>query len=85
MAETGRISWLRPKKNRYDLVTMTKQASVGQTIAIQSWLRPALTPVGANNDYALFREQLDTADALLRRSRRCPGPQYSSASACLLI
>jgi len=47
---------------------MTKKTTVGQTIAIQSWLRPALTPVGANKDYALFREQIETVDALLRRS-----------------
>lgn len=47
---------------------MTKQASVGQTVAIQSWLRPALTPVGANKDYRLFREQLEAVDALLRQS-----------------
>ena len=68
MAETGRISWLRPKNARHNLVTMTNKASVGQTIAIQSWLRPALTHVGANKDYALFREQLDTVEALLRGS-----------------
>ena len=45
---------------------MTKQATVGQTVAIQSWLRPALTHVGANKDYALFREQLEAVDVLLR-------------------
>lgn len=47
---------------------MTKAATVGQTIALQSWLRPALTPVGANQDYARFRAQIETVDALLRRS-----------------
>jgi hypothetical protein len=68
MAETGRISWLRPKNGRHDLVTMTKKATVGPTVAIQSWLRPALTHVEANKDYALFREQVETVDALLRHS-----------------
>jgi len=68
MAETGRISWLRPKNGLHNLVTMTNQATVGQTIALQSWLRPALTHVGANKDYAMFREQIETVDALLRRS-----------------
>jgi len=67
-AETGKISWLRPKNGRYDLVTMTKQASVGEGIALQSWLRPALTHVGANKDYTLFREQLEAVETLLRRS-----------------
>jgi len=38
-------------------------------IALQSWLRPALTPVGPNKDYAQFRDQLDTVDNLLRSSR----------------
>jgi hypothetical protein len=68
MAETGKISWLRPKNGRHNLVTMTKQATVRETIALQSWLRPALTHVGANKDYAMFREQIETVDALLRRS-----------------
>ena len=67
-AETGRISWLRPKNDRHNLVTMTNKASVRETVAIQSWLRPALTPVGANKDYTLFREQLDAVDTLLRHS-----------------
>jgi len=47
---------------------MTKEATVRETIAIQSWLRPALTHVGANKDYALFREQLEVVERLLRRS-----------------
>lgn len=67
-AETRRISWLRPKNGRYVLVTMTKAAIAKETVALQSWLRPALTPVGANQDYAKFREQLDAVDGLLRRS-----------------
>jgi len=68
MAETRRISWLRPKNARYNLVTMTNKRAVRETIAIQSWLRPALTYVGANKDYALFREQLEGVDVLLRAS-----------------
>jgi hypothetical protein len=47
---------------------MTKERQIGKTIAIQSWLRPALTHVGANKDFALFREQLDGVDGLLRGS-----------------
>lgn len=68
MAETGRISWLRPKNGLHDLVTMTKQKTVEQTVAIQSWLRPALTHVGANKDYRSFRDQLTAVDGLLRQS-----------------
>lgn len=68
MAETGSNSWLRPKNGLHNLVTMTKEATVGQTIAIQSWLRPALTPVKANKDYVMFRGQLDAVDSLLRNS-----------------
>ena len=43
-----------------------KQRRVGAEIALQSWLRPALTPVGANQDYARFRGQLDAVEGLLR-------------------
>ena len=68
MAETGMISWLRPKNGGYNLVAMTNQSAVNKTLAIQSWLRPALTPVGANKDYTLFKVQLDAVDALLSRS-----------------
>src|ERR1035437_5403699 len=67
-AETKRIFWLRPKNGRYVLVTMTKKATAREAVALQSWLRPALTHVGANKDYAQFRAQLDAVDALLRRS-----------------
>lgn len=44
---------------------MTKKGAVRETIAIQSWLRPELTPVGANKDYASFREQLEAVERLL--------------------
>lgn len=47
---------------------MTKVTAVRETVALQSWLRPALTPVGANQDYRQFREQLDAVDGLLRGS-----------------
>jgi len=45
-----------------------KQRRVGAEIALQSWLRPALTPVGANQDYAQFRAQLDDVDRLLHEA-----------------
>jgi len=47
---------------------MNKQRRVGETIAIQSWLRPALTPVMANKDFAIFREQLNKVGGLLEGS-----------------
>jgi hypothetical protein len=47
---------------------MKKERPTGESIAIQSWLRPALTPVGANKDYALFREQLEGVETLLKGS-----------------
>ena len=37
-------------------------------IALQTWLRPELTPVGPNKDYAVFRSQLDAVDRLLTNS-----------------
>lgn len=43
-----------------------RRKNVGSEVALQSWLRPALTAVGANRDYALFRGQLDAVDGLLR-------------------
>lgn len=43
-----------------------RREGVGADIAIQSWLRPALTPVGANKDYEQFRDLLARVDALLR-------------------
>lgn len=48
-------------------MTKTTEAVVPQ-IALQSWLRPALTPVGPNKDYAAFRAQLDWVDNLLKHS-----------------
>lgn len=41
---------------------------VVEEVVIQSWLRPALTPVGANKDYEQFRDQIDTVDTLLGQS-----------------
>jgi hypothetical protein len=46
----------------------SKPVSATSAIALQRWLRPALTPVGANKDYAEFRQQLEGLDALLRGS-----------------
>ena len=34
-------------------------------IVLQSWLRPALTEVGANKDYEKFRDHLEAVDGLL--------------------
>jgi IS5 family transposase len=47
---------------------MNKQRRVGETIAIQSWLRPALTPVMANKDFVAFRDQLEQVKGLLKSS-----------------
>jgi len=44
---------------------MTKKGAVGEVIVLQSWLRPALTEVGANKDYEKFRDQLEAVDGLL--------------------
>lgn len=42
--------------------------AVAPIITLQSWLRPALTVVGANKDYAEFRQMLEAVDGLLRGS-----------------
>lgn len=42
--------------------------AVAPEIALQTWLRPDLTPVGPNKDYAAFRDQLEAVDNLLRNS-----------------
>jgi hypothetical protein len=47
---------------------MTKQRPKRESVAMQSWLRPALTTVGANKDYVQFREQMEGVDGLLRGS-----------------
>jgi len=44
---------------------MTKKGAVGEVIVLQSWLRPALTEVGANKDYEKFRDHLEAVDGLL--------------------
>lgn len=56
------------KNGRHNPSTMKEQRRVGETIAIQSWLRPALTPVMANKDFAVFREQLQKVGGLLEGS-----------------
>lgn len=38
------------------------------TVAIQGWLRPALTPVLGNRDYDRFADELSEVDALIRNS-----------------
>jgi hypothetical protein len=48
-------------------VTKNTEA-VAPEIALQTWLRPDLTPVGPNKDYAAFRGQLEAVDNLLRNS-----------------
>ena len=47
---------------------MTRKGTLGEVIAIQSWLRPALTAVGANKDYEQFRDQLEAVNGLLGAS-----------------
>ncbi len=44
------------------------QRTVFPEIALQSWLRPDLTPVGSNKDYAAFRAQIEAVGKLLRDS-----------------
>lgn len=44
------------------------QGTVAPEVALQSWLRPVLTPVGPNKDYAAFRDQIEAVDQLLRDS-----------------
>jgi hypothetical protein len=46
----------------------TKKSGVTNTISIQSWLRPDLTPVAANKDYTQFRDQLDGVAGLLKNA-----------------
>ena len=45
-----------------------KTEAVASKIALQTWLRPDLTPVGPNKDYAAFRDQLVAIDQLLMQS-----------------
>ncbi|MCC5023701.1 MAG: hypothetical protein J6386_20010 [Candidatus Synoicihabitans palmerolidicus] len=42
--------------------------AVAPEVALQTWLRPDLTPVGPNKDYAAFRDQLAGFDQLLANS-----------------
>ena len=67
-AETWSKSWLRPKNRLYNLVTMTKKRAVGETLSLQSWLRPALTEVKANKDYKMFHDQIMAVDAVLGKA-----------------
>ncbi len=47
---------------------MTRRTDVREKVAIQSWLRPALTGVGANKDYEEFRDQIEQVDAILSQA-----------------
>lgn len=67
-AENRRFCWSRPKQGLYNLCVTKNNDPSEQNIAIQSWLRPALTPVVRNVDYKRFTETLDTVSALLRES-----------------
>ncbi|MCC5022705.1 MAG: hypothetical protein J6386_07870 [Candidatus Synoicihabitans palmerolidicus] len=49
--------------------------AVAPEVALQTWLRPDLTPVGPNKDYAAFRDQL----AGRRRGRVAATPSSSRA------
>ncbi|MCC5023528.1 MAG: hypothetical protein J6386_12430 [Candidatus Synoicihabitans palmerolidicus] len=42
--------------------------AVAPEVALQTWLRPDLTPVGPNKDYAAFGDQLAGLDQLLANS-----------------
>jgi hypothetical protein len=47
---------------------MTKDRTVGESVSIQSWLRPALTFVKANKDYRMFRDQIEAVDEVLGKA-----------------
>lgn len=59
------LSWLWPKNVRYKCSVNSITAFVHPKVAIQSLLRPALTPVSANKDYERFRGTIETIDRLL--------------------
>lgn len=59
------LSWLWPKNGRYKYGVKQKTTSVHPEVAIQSLLRPALTPVFANKDYEEFRRTIENVDRLL--------------------
>ncbi|MCC5022509.1 MAG: hypothetical protein J6386_06805 [Candidatus Synoicihabitans palmerolidicus] len=42
--------------------------AVAPEVALKTWLRPDLTPIGPNQDYAAFRDQLAGLDQLLANS-----------------
>jgi hypothetical protein len=69
MGENRLKTWIRPKNGLYIWFVLTNSDPVpNDTIAIQGWLRPALTPVLANRDYDRFAEELSEVDALIRNS-----------------
>ena len=59
------FSWLWPKNGRYKYGVKQKTASVHPEVAIQSLLRPDLTPVSANKDYEHFRSTIENVDRIL--------------------
>lgn len=59
MTEGGIKTSLRPKKGLYNFGVKKKTVPFEEQVAIQSLLRPALTPVGANIDYRRFKDTLD--------------------------
>lgn len=59
------LSWLWPKNGGYKCSVKSITAFVQPKVAIQSLLRPALTPVSANKDYEEFRRIIETSDRLL--------------------
>ncbi|MCC5021435.1 MAG: hypothetical protein J6386_19315 [Candidatus Synoicihabitans palmerolidicus] len=42
--------------------------AVAPEVALKTWLRPDLTPIGPNQDYAALRDQLAGLDQLLANS-----------------
>lgn len=68
MAEAQVFSWLRPKKGLYDFGVNKNNVPSEPQVAIQSWLRPALTPVGANADFHRYKQTLDDISSTLRTS-----------------
>lgn len=68
MTEGGIKTSLRPKKGLYNFGVKKKTVPFEEHVAIQSLLRPALTPVSANIDYRRFKATLDDISETVRRS-----------------
>jgi hypothetical protein len=64
--EAGRKTSLRPKNGVYRGRVNNQTAPFsGSGIALQTWIRPALTPVHSNRDHAEFKDTLARMDASL--------------------